>query len=443
MINFKVSELIDYIRTITTRDYVLNNLKVVGEISNLKRHDNGHAYFSIKDEFSKIDCILYDFKFNSNFKDIKEGDEVSLYSSLSINERNGSLSLRVEDLEKVGFGSIYEQFLKLREELDKAGYFDSIHKKPLPKHPKKLGIITAPTGAAVRDIISIATRRNPYLSIYVYPAVVQGLHSEKSLLMGLDYFEDSDMDVIIIGRGGGAYEDLNSFNSKELALKIFDYKIPIVSAVGHEIDVTISDFVADSRAATPSEAAELVVPDVNQMILQTKNNLDNMTYRINNKLEVQFTKLERFEDKLDIKNLENIIDQKLQSCKNKLINCNNTINHRIDIKNEQLISLKTSINLDNMRNRIKEIDLERQTSIDKIKSAMNNRIFAEEEKIKNYRSKMDKWDITMMLNYGYSVLSDEKEDIVYSIKDINIDDELTALVSDGQLKLKVIDIKEN
>lgn len=443
MINFKVSELIEYIRSITTRDYVLNNLKVIGEISNLKRHDNGHAYFSIKDEFSKIDCILYDYKFNSNFNDIKEGDEVSLYSSLTINERSGSLSLRVDDIEKVGFGSIYEQFLKLKEELDKAGYFDLKYKKPLPSHPKKLGIITAPTGAAVRDIISISTRRNPYLSIYVYPAVVQGPHSEKSLLKGLDYFEDSDMDIIIIGRGGGAYEDLNSFNSRELAMKIFNYDIPIVSAVGHEIDVTISDFVADSRAATPSEAAELVVPDVNQMLIQTKNDLNNIIYRVNNKLEIQLAKLERIEDKLDIKNLENIIDQKLDGCKNKIIDCNNIINHRIDIKNEQLNSYKSSINLDNLTNKIKDIELENKNLFEKIKSKIDKTIFVEQEKVKNYRSKMDKWDITLMLNYGYSILSDDGENIIHSIKNVKVNDELTALVSDGQLKLKVIDIKEN
>lgn len=444
MIKFKVTELMNYISSITSKDYVLNKLEVEGEISNLKLHANsGNAYFSIKDDISRINCILYDFSDNENIKKVKDGDQVSLLCSVSLNERDGSLNLRVEEVEKVGLGNLYEKFLKLKNEMDREGYFDLKYKKELPQFPKKIGVITASDGAAVRDIISVSLRRDPNISIYVYPAVVQGHNSERSLLRGLDYFENTDMDVIIIGRGGGSYEDLDSFNSKEVALKIFNYDIPIVSAVGHEIDYVISDFVADKRAATPSVAAEIVVPDMYKFLKTTRESVVRIKDKTYFKIDTLDKDLERKKDSLDIKNLEKIIDDKLNFCKRQILDCGNLINYKINLQNEKLQSISKNIDIKKINEKVSNIETKNKTSMEKISTIVSQKLSIAEERLKTSKSEMDKWNITLMLNYGYSILTDKDNNIINKLNDTKIGDELTALLSDGQIKLKVIDKGEN
>lgn len=259
---FTVTEINTYIKYIMQNDTLLSHLYVKGEISNYKQHTSGHAYFTLKDSSSRIKCVM--FRGNaSKLKFIPEdGCAVILRGYFSIYERDGQYQLYVEDMLPEGTGSLYKAYEQLKKKLSQSGYFDEAVKKKLPFMPKAVGVVTSPTGAAVRDIISIIKRRCSCTDIYLYPVQVQGAGAEKEIAEGIRYFnEKGNVDVMIIGRGGGSIEELWAFNEEVVADAIYQSRIPVISAVGHETDYTIADFVADLRSATPSAAAELAVPD--------------------------------------------------------------------------------------------------------------------------------------------------------------------------------------
>ncbi|HYF82843.1 MAG TPA: exodeoxyribonuclease VII large subunit [Clostridia bacterium] len=259
---FTVTEINNYIKYLMQNDMLLSHLYVKGEISNFKHHTSGHAYFTLKDADSRIKCVM--FKGNaSKLKFVPEdGCAVILRGYFSIYERDGQYQLYVEDMIPEGTGSLYKAYEQLKKKLSELGYFDEAKKKKLPFMPKAVGIVTSPTGAAVRDIISIIKRRCPCIDIYLYPVQVQGAGAENEIAEGIRYFNSKgNVDVMIIGRGGGSIEELWAFNEEIVAKAIYESGIPVISAVGHETDFTISDFTADLRAATPSAAAELAVPD--------------------------------------------------------------------------------------------------------------------------------------------------------------------------------------
>lgn len=259
---FTVTEINNYIKYLMQNDMLLSHLYVKGEISNFKHHTSGHAYFTLKDADSRIKCVM--FKGNaSKLKFVPEdGCAVILRGYFSIYERDGQYQLYVEDMIPEGTGSLYKAYEQLKKKLSELGYFDEAKKKKLPFMPKAVGIVTSPTGAAVRDIISIIKRRCPCIDIYLYSVQVQGAGAENEIAEGIMYFNSKgNVDVMIIGRGGGSIEELWAFNEEVVAKAIYESSIPVISAVGHETDFTIADFTADLRAATPSAAAELAVPD--------------------------------------------------------------------------------------------------------------------------------------------------------------------------------------
>ena len=259
-----VTQLNGYLKRILSSDPILMNLSVVGEISNLTKHSSGHWYFSLKDDNSSIRCFLpYDRVANLRF-DLEEGMSIVAYGSISVYEKGGSYSLLIRDIDVKGEGDLKKAFELLMKKLSEEGLFDEDHKKEIPEFPKKIGVVTSPTGAAIKDIISTIKRRNPLVDIRLYPALVQGDGASKSIIEGIEYFNKSKekFDLLIVGRGGGSAEDLWAFNEEALAREIYMSNIPIISAVGHEIDYVISDYVADLRAATPTAAAELAVPDI-------------------------------------------------------------------------------------------------------------------------------------------------------------------------------------
>ncbi|MGI5998360.1 MAG: exodeoxyribonuclease VII large subunit, partial [Lutispora sp.] len=268
---FTVTEVNLYLRQLFERDLLLSHIYIKGEISNFKVHTSGHAYFSLKDRESRVKCVM----FKSNLSRLKfmpeEGMQVVIRGYISIYERDGQYQLYAESIIADGAGELYKAYEQLKSKLSSEGMFSEEHKKPLPLLPKRVGIVTSPTGAAIRDIISIGRRRNPNIDIYLYPSLVQGEKASIEIAEGIKYFNRySDVDVIIVGRGGGSIEELWCFNDEAIARAIFESHIPVVSAVGHETDFTISDFVADVRAATPSAAAELVFPDKQQLISYIK-----------------------------------------------------------------------------------------------------------------------------------------------------------------------------
>lgn len=292
---FSVGQLTGYIKDLMENDDCLQGVTVKGEISNFIAHRSGHWYFTLKDEESQIKAVM--FRGNNARVDFKpeDGHKVVLRGKVSVYEGRGEYQIYVTSMQRDGVGDLYVAFEKLKRQLGEEGLFDSRFKKPLPSFPSKIGVITSANGAAVRDIKNIATRRCPSVSLVLYPALVQGAGAEDSLIKALDYFENTyKVDVVIIGRGGGSIEDLWGFNGERLARKIFSMQTPVVSAVGHETDFTICDFVADLRAPTPSAAAELTVPDRNGLLQDLDYRYDFITKTMEEILQTERERLQDF-----------------------------------------------------------------------------------------------------------------------------------------------------
>lgn len=268
---YSVTQVNSYIKNMFTQDYMLQSILVRGEVSNCKYHPSGHIYFTLKDDKGAIACVMFaGARRGLDFK-LEAGLQVIVAGSVDVYERDGKYQLYAKQILLDGVGLLYENFEKLKKELEELGMFAPEYKRPIPKYIKTLGVVTADTGAAVRDIIQIAGRRNPYVQIILYPAIVQGDAAAQSIVNGIHALERFGVDVMIVGRGGGSMEDLWAFNERSVAQAVFDCRIPIISAVGHETDTTIIDYVADLRAPTPSAAAELAVYDVRQLFVQLED----------------------------------------------------------------------------------------------------------------------------------------------------------------------------
>ena len=259
-----VSQLNSYVNRILSTDPILCNIAVTGEISNLTKHSSGHWYFSLKDKDSRLSCFLPSNRVQSLRFDLEEGMEITAYGNISVYERGGSYSLQVKDIQAEGEGTLKIAYEKLKKKLEEEGLFSKEHKRKIPLDPKKIGIVTSPTGAAIRDIISTVKRRNPTVDMILYPALVQGSGSAESVCEGIKVLNERfpELDLLIVGRGGGSMEDLWTFNEESVARAVYASKIPVISAVGHEVDYVIIDYVADLRGATPTAAAELAVPHI-------------------------------------------------------------------------------------------------------------------------------------------------------------------------------------
>lgn len=258
---YTVAQVNSYIKNMFTQDFMLQKVRIRGEVSNCKYHSSGHIYFTLKDAKSTISCVMFSSDRGGLLFRMTEGQQVVVSGTVDVYERDGKYQLYARQIELYGIGALYEKYERLKTELAERGMFAEQYKQPIPRYVKRLGVVTAQTGAAVRDIINVASRRNPYVQIILYPAIVQGDAAAPSIINGIRAMERQQVDVIIVGRGGGSIEDLWAFNEEAVAQAIFDCPIPIISAVGHETDVTIADFVADLRAPTPSAAAELAVCD--------------------------------------------------------------------------------------------------------------------------------------------------------------------------------------
>ncbi len=265
---YSVSQINQYIKNMFTQDFLLNRVSVQGEVSNCKYHSSGHIYFSLKDAAGTIACVMFASARRGLAFQLSNGQQVIVDGSVNVYERDGKYQLYASRIRQDGAGALYERFLALKRELEEMGMFDPEYKKPIPKYVRRLGVVTAPTGAAVRDIITVSQRRSPGIQIVLYPAQVQGEGAAESVAEGLRVLDEQNVDVIIVGRGGGSIEDLWAFNEEIVARAIFACRTPVISAVGHETDTTIADFVADLRAPTPSAAAELAVADAGALCQQ-------------------------------------------------------------------------------------------------------------------------------------------------------------------------------
>ena len=254
-----------YIKAMFTQDFMLNRIYVKGEVSNCKYHGSGHIYFSLKDESGALACVMFAGQRKGLSFPMRDGQRVIVLGRVGVYERSGSYQLYAQEILQDGVGRLYEAYERLKTELEEMGMFAQEYKQPIPFYVRRLGIVTAPTGAAVQDIRNIALRRNPYVQLILYPALVQGEGAADSIVRGIEALDALNLDVLIVGRGGGSIEDLWAFNEEKVARAIFDCRTPVISAVGHETDTTIADFVADLRAPTPSAAAELAVADIREI----------------------------------------------------------------------------------------------------------------------------------------------------------------------------------
>jgi exodeoxyribonuclease VII large subunit len=260
---YSVTEINQYIKNLFIKDRILSQIFIKGEVSNCKYHTSGHIYFTLKDAQGQLACVMFAGQRKGLTFRLEEGQSVIALGSVNVYERDGKYQLYANEIVLDGQGVLYERFERLKRNLEEEGLFDRAHKKPIPSFPKKVGIVTASTGAAIQDIINISKRRNPYIQLILYPALVQGAGSAESVAKGITVLDKLGLDTIIIGRGGGSIEDLWAFNEEIVARAIYNCRTPIISAVGHETDITIADFVSDLRAPTPSAAAELAVNDYN------------------------------------------------------------------------------------------------------------------------------------------------------------------------------------
>ena len=284
---YSVTQINGYIKNMFAQDFALNRISIKGEVSNCKYHTSGHIYFTLKDKASSISAVMFAGSRKGLSFHLEEGQQIIAKGSVEVYERDGRYQLYAQEITKEGMGDLFERFLKLRNELEEMGMFSPEYKKEIPGYARRVGVVTAPTGAAIRDIMNISARRNPFVQLYLYPALVQGSGAAESIVKGIETLDQMGLDVLIVGRGGGSIEDLWAFNEEAVARAIFNCSVPVISAVGHETDVTIADYVADMRAPTPSAAAELAVFDYKQFKEQT----ESIRYTLKTMME---RKLERY-----------------------------------------------------------------------------------------------------------------------------------------------------
>lgn len=390
---YTVGQVNSYIKNMFTQDYALNKIYIKGEVSNCKYHTSGHIYFTLKDDTGTILCVMFASQRKGLAFNMKEGQTVIALGSVNVYERDGKYQLYAKEIILDGAGELYQRYEALKQELEEMGMFSEVYKQPIKRYIRTLGIVTAPTGAAVRDIINISLRRNPYIQLILYPALVQGDGAALSIVKGIKALDKYGADTIIVGRGGGSIEDLWAFNEEIVARAIFDCNTPVISAVGHETDVTIADFVADLRAPTPSAAAELAVDEYDTIIDQLMYYKRNLNYEIKDKLSNYKNSIERYKLRLEMLSPKSQIREKRQ--------------YAIDIE-------------------------------ERLRSAMLNKIKLRRHELSLYIEKMNGLSPVNKLNQGYSYVEDKNGNTVNDIAKVKKGDELKINVSNGIILADVV-----
>lgn len=391
---YSVGQVNRYVRNMFTQDYILKKIYVKGEVSNCKYHPSGHIYFSLKDETGLLSCVMFAGQRRGLAFRMKDGDRVVVGGAVDVYERDGRYQMYAREITLEGAGALYERFLALKAELEEMGMFAPEYKQPIPRFIQKLGVVTAPSGAAVQDIRNISLRRNPYLQIILYPALVQGDGAADSIVQGIRMLDGAGVDTIIVGRGGGSIEDLWAFNEEKVARAIFECRTPIISAVGHETDFTIADFAADLRAPTPSAAAELVVDDFAQVMHILDNYRERFRRDMRERIEYQKVRLEQY--KLRLKYLSP--ESRLRD-------------------NRQILA---------------DYD-------DALRSAMKNKLQQYRHRLGIYLERYQGMSPLAKLNQGYSFVADQDGRGITSVEQVKPGDRVEISVTDGVIRAEVFD----
>ena len=393
---YTVSKVNSYIRNMFQADFVLNRLSVKGEVSNCKYHTSGHVYFTLKDEGGTLNCVMWrSSAVKLDFK-LEQGMQVIVTGKVDVYESSGAYQLYAMTVQKDGTGDLFLKYQKLKFELEEMGVFSDIYKKKIPDFAMKVGIATASTGAAVRDIMNISARRNPYVQLYLYPTLVQGDGAAASIVRAIEELDRMGLDVIIVGRGGGSIEDLWAFNEREVAMAVFNCNTPVISAVGHETDYTIIDFVADLRAPTPSAAAELAVFDYNGFVEYVEGLREKLDLSIGNIVKDYMNRLENLKLRLSRLSPDRLIDER----------------------------------------RMKLTGYEQR-----MENAVNTLLMDKKNRLAVLAARLDGVSPLKKLTQGYSYAVDDNGDNVRTIGSVKKGDDITLYVSDGAIETKVVSTK--
>ncbi len=393
---YSVSQVNSYIRNMFTQDFMLARIFIRGEVSNCKYHSSGHVYFTIKDEKASMACVLFAGNRKGLAFTLKEGQKIIAEGSVSVYEQSGSYQLYVKKITLDGTGLLYQRYEELKSRLEEMGMFAEEYKKPIPRYASRIGIVTAATGAAIRDIMTVAKRRNPYVKLYLYSALVQGEGAKESIVHGIEVLDAMNLDVLIVGRGGGSIEDLWAFNEECVARAIFECNTPVISAVGHEVDVTIADYVADLRAATPSAAAELAVYDY-QAFEEKLAGYQNMLHSL---MERTLT-----EKRTALKNLEWKLKMSSPS-------------QRILQKRQTLVAMA-----------------------DRMERQMDSLLTERKHRLALYAQKLQGLSPLISLERGYSYVQDKDGKAVRSIKQVKQGEHISIRFLDGAAKAEIIELQ--
>ena len=394
---YSVGQVNRYVKNMFTQDFFLQKIYVKGEVSNCKYHTSGHIYFSLKDETGTMSCVMFAGHRRGLAFSMKDGDKVIVGGSVDVYERDGRYQLYAKEITLEGAGALYERYLALKQKLEEMGMFAGEYKQPIPKFIRRLGVVTAPTGAAVQDIRNISYRRNPYLQIILYPALVQGADAAESIVKGIRMLDGLNVDVIIVGRGGGSIEDLWAFNEEIVARAIFECRTPVISAVGHETDFTIADFVADLRAPTPSAAAELAVNDYRSVVESVSVYRQRMYRAMSTRLDFYRSRLANFSTKFGYLSPE----------------------YRLREQRQRLADAESSL-----------------------QNAMEGKLKENRHRLSLYVERFTGLSPLRKLNQGFSYVADQEKRTLTSVKQVKNGDTIYISVTDGTIEAKVNSIKK-
>ena len=394
---YSVGQVNRYVKNMFTQDFFLQKIYVKGEVSNCKYHTSGHIYFSLKDETGTMSCVMFAGHRRGLAFSMKDGYKVIVGGSVDVYERDGRYQLYAKEITLEGAGALYERYLALKQKLEEMGMFAGEYKQPIPKFIRRLGVVTAPTGAAVQDIRNISYRRNPYLQIILYPALVQGADAAESIVKGIRMLDRLNVDVIIVGRGGGSIEDLWAFNEEIVARAIFECRTPVISAVGHETDFTIADFVADLRAPTPSAAAELAVNDYRSVVESVSVYRQRMYRAMSTRLDFYRSRLANFSTKFGYLSPE----------------------YRLREQRQRLADAESSL-----------------------QNAMEGKLKENRHRFSLYVERFTGLSPLRKLNQGFSYVADQEKRTLTSVKQVKNGDTIYISVTDGTIEAKVNSIKK-
>ncbi|WP_080241854.1 exodeoxyribonuclease VII large subunit [Staphylococcus epidermidis] len=437
-----VSALTKYIKYKFDQDPHLQSVLIKGELSNFKKHSSGHLYFNVKDKESVISAMMFKGNASKLGFEPKEGDEVLIEARVSVYERRGNYQIYVNKMQLDGIGNLYQKLELLKKKLKKEGYFDQSNKKLIPKYPKKIAVLTASTGAAIRDIHSTINNRYPLVEQIQISTLVQGTQARQDIIEKIQYADSLDVDTIIVGRGGGSIEDLWNFNEEDVVKTIFNCQTPIISAVGHETDFTLSDFVADVRAATPTQAAVIATPDQYELLQQIKQYEYTLSRYIKQYIEHQKKQLNHISSYYKFKQPSLLYDQQIQKRDELERQLNHLLNTKVEKSKHHLKLLQQSFNFKNLN---QQITLEKQSIYQlhsRLSKIMSNNITNLKTVLKNKLESLNNLSPTNTMLRGYAIVNKDNE-VVTSTHKLNENDQISLTMKDGSVDATVKKVRCN